>query len=54
MEKEMTEEQVQDHLQEEGGNSHVSFDVTTWKGSMTWVAIGIIAFAIIMILICVL
>ena len=54
MKKEMTEEQVQDHLQEdEGGNSGISFKTSTLNGAMTWVALGIIAFAIAMVIICV-
>ena len=55
MKKEMTEEQVQDHLQDEngGGNSGISFKTSTWNGAMTWVALGIIAFAIAMVIICV-
>ena len=55
MKKETTEEQVQDHLQDEngGGNSGISFKTSTWNGAMTWVALGIIAFAIAMVIICV-
>ena len=52
--KETTEEQVQDRLQEDGvGNSGISFKTSTWNGAMTWVALGIIAFAIAMVIICV-
>ena len=47
--KEMTEEQVQDHLQDEnggGGGNYHSFEATKTDKAIVWVTFALIAFAI--------
>ena len=49
MKKEMTEEQVQDHLQDEnggGGGNYHSFEATKTDKAIAWVTLALIAFAI--------
>lgn len=48
MKNEMTEEQVQDHLQDEngGGGNYHSFEATKTDKAIVWVTIALIAFAI--------
>lgn len=55
MKKEMTEEQVQDHLQEEtgGGNSYHSFEATKSDKAIVWITVVLIAVAIGLLILCV-
>ena len=51
----MTEEQVQDHLQEEtgGGNSYHSFEATKSDKAIVWITVVLIAVAIGLLILCV-
>ena len=54
--KEMTEEQVQDHLQDEnggGGGNYHSFEATKTDKAIVWITIVLIAVAIGLLILCV-